>query len=360
MANHTKPALRPMLWCGAAVCLVGIFVAYRHADTKKAERTAAFSGSTMGTYYTVKVVSVPTGGDLDALERGIFEKLSRIDNLMSTYVQDSEISQFNRFDQTDWFPVSQETARVVEQALEIGRTTGGAFDITAGPLVDLWNFGPRESHEDQVPKSAALDPAKHRVGLDGLEVRISPPALRKTSPDVSVDLSGIAKGFAVDAVAEHLDRLQISNYLVDVGGELKGKGRNGQGQAWQIAIEAPVPGSRTIHRIVPVHCSAVATSGDYRNYFEADGVRYSHIIDPRSGYPVSHSLASVTLLDPSCARADALATGLMVLGPDEGFALAMELKLPVLLLVKSDGGFVEKSTPYFTSDPLLRLNTSRL
>jgi thiamine biosynthesis lipoprotein len=336
-----------MLAGGAAICLFGLFMACRHFRSATPGGTVAFSGSTMGTYYAVKVVSVPSEVDVDLLQREIAEELSAIDNLMSTYVWDSEVSRFNRFDRVDWFGVSEDTALVTQEALEVGRITGGAFDVTAGPLVELWNFGPGGRIEDQVPKSDAIDLAKRRSGPDALEVRISPPALKKARPDVSIDLSGIAKGFAVDQVAEHLDRRQMTNYLIDVGGELRGKGQNGEGRAWQVAVEAPLRGSRTIHRIVAIDGMAVATSGDYRNYYEIDGVRYSHIIDPRSGHPVSHSLASVTVLHPSCTRADALATGLMVLGPEEGLALAVKERLPVLLLVKSKSGFVEKSTPDF-------------
>jgi thiamine biosynthesis lipoprotein len=160
-------------------------------------------------------------------------------------------------------------------------------------------------------------------------------------------LSAIAKGFAVDRIAEHLERLGIRNYLVEIGGELRARGHNAQGKPWQVAIESPQAGMRAIHRVLSCDGLAMATSGDYRNFFEEHGKQYSHIIDPRLGRPVSHGLASVTVLDPSCARADALATALMVLGPDAGYELAFEEGLTVLLIVKHDGKLVEKATPSF-------------
>jgi len=305
------------------------------------------TGPTMGTQYTVKVVRRPDAVDVATLEKEVQAELDRVDALMSTYRADSELSRFNVFDHTDWFPVSPATAEVVEAAIDIGRRSGGAFDVTVGPLVNLWGFGPSKGPAQRVPSPEEIDEAKSRTGLHHIEVRTDPPAVRKHLPGVYVDLSGVAKGFAVDQVAGLLERRGLENYMVEVGGEVRAKGENLQGRPWQIGIESPVAGVRSLQRVVGLGDKAMATSGDYRNYFEADGVRYSHMIDPRTGRPIAHRLASVTVLDPSCMRADAWATALTVLGPEEGYALAEKEDLPVLLVVKGDNEFVEKATPEF-------------
>ncbi|MFH1922848.1 MAG: FAD:protein FMN transferase [Planctomycetota bacterium] len=301
----------------------------------------------MGTWFTVKVVQLPDSVDTETLKREIDAELARIDALMSTYRPDSELSRLNRFDQSGWFAVSPETAAVIDEAVKVGRLTGGAFDVTVAPLVNLWNFGPEKRTANHVPSPAEIEEAKARIGFENIEVRLTPPGVRKKRGDLSIDLSGIAKGFAVDQVADHLERRGIRNYMVDVGGEVKARGRNPSGKPWQIAIESPVTDTREIHKVLGLDGLAVATSGDYRNYFEQEGVRYCHILDPRSGRPIAHKLASVSVLGPSCTRADAWATALMVLGPEEGYNLAVEEELAALLLVKTDSSFVEKATPRF-------------
>jgi len=301
----------------------------------------------MGTWFTVKVVELPDSVDAETLKREIDAELAGIDALMSTYRPDSELSRLNRFNESDWFAVSPETAAVIDEAVEVGRLSGGAFDVTVAPLVNLWNFGPDKRTSDHVPSPAEIEEAKARIGLENIEVRLTPPGVRKKRGDLSIDLSGIAKGFAVDQVAEHIERRGIRNYMVDVGGEVKARGRNPSGKPWQIAIESPVTDTREIHKVLGLDGLAVATSGDYRNYFEQAGVRYCHILDPRSGRPITHKLASVSVLGPSCTRADAWATALMVLGPEEGYNLAVEEKLAALFLVKTGSGFVEKATPRF-------------
>lgn len=301
----------------------------------------------MGTQYTVKLVDLPASVDAATLKEEIQEKLEHIDALMSTYRPDSELSRLNAFHRIEWFSVSEETAKVIQEAVEIGRLTGGAFDVTVGPLVNLWGFGPGEKPAQSVPSPEEIDHAKSKVGLNHVEVRLSPPAVRKKHQDLYIDLSGVAKGFAVDQVAKHLEDSGIENYMVELGGEVRAKGHNDQGKPWQIVIESPLAGVRAIQRIVGLKDTGMATSGDYRNYFEVDGSRYCHIIDPGPGRPLTHKLASVTVFDPSCMRADGLATALMVLGPDAGYDLALQEKLPAFFIIKSNTGFVEKSTPQF-------------
>ncbi len=303
-----------------------------------------FAGPVMGTSYTVKVVSPPAKLGEAELKRRVEEALHAVNSLMSTYDPDSELSRFNRYQGTDWFAVSDQTRTVVAAALEIGTLSGGAFDVTVGPLVNLWGFGP-DGPANGVPPAAALAQARERVGHAKLAQRREPPALRKIRADVYVDLSAIAKGFAVDLAANSLETAGVANYLLEVGGEMRARGHNAVGGPWRVAVEKPLVGERSVQRVLELRDTAVATSGDYRNYFLADGTRFSHTIDPRSGYPVSHDLASVTVLHESAMRADALATALLVMGPEDGLEFARRADLAALLIVRSGDAFEERTTP---------------
>lgn len=323
-------------------------------------REHMFSGRAMGTYFRITLV---TRGELvqaqtETLRASVAAALERVESLMSTYRSESELSQFNAARHTDWIPVSRETALVVREAIEVGCTSGGVYDVTVGPLVNLWSFGPDHGRPAAVPSEEELARAKSRVGLDQLDVRLDPPALRKHRSDLYVDLASIAKGFGVDRVAEALDRAGLDDYCVDVGGEIRTKGCNARGIDWHIAIERPVDGDQSAAEIVPLSNLAMATSGDYRIYFEVDGVRYSHEIDPRTGWPIHHALASVTVVDPSCMRADAWATALLVAGPEAGYAMAVEHRLAACFLIKAGSGFETRWTPGFEPlSPFLPLKT---
>ena len=305
-----------------------------------------FGGATMGTTYSVKVVAPPRDIDIDRLQSGIEALLDRVNSRMSTYLEDSELSRFNASRNTGWLDASAELASVVQDAQQVSELTGGAFDITVGPLVNLWGFGPG-ARRDQAPTAESIEQAAQRVGYQQLHVRTAPPGLKKDIPDLYVDLSAIAKGYAVDLAAELLESQGVLNYLVEVGGEVRGRGHNARGIPWQIAIEKPHPGTRAVQQVIAVEDGSIATSGDYRNYFEQDGQHYAHTIDPRTGRPVKHELASVTVLSPSAMRADALATGLMVLGPEAGYALAERETLAVLFILRTGDGFVSKASAAF-------------
>ena len=298
------------------------------------------SGSPMGTYCRVTWPTRPPGISEADLRITIVTQLDRIDALMSTYKTDSEVSRFNRSRDTAWFPVSEETATVVVAALQVFEESNGAFDITVAPLVELWGFG-RRDREGGVPSPTEIQELLQTIGSQHLQARLSPPALKKDQESLQIDLSAIAKGFAVDSVARSLDDLGITNYLVDIGGEMRARGHKEQEVPWNIAIERPTALQRGIQTTLPLQDIAIATSGDYRNYFEADGKRYSHEIDPRSGQPIQHRLVSVSVLDASCMRADAWATALIILGPEEGTRLAEQASLPTFLIVKDGSNFQE-------------------
>ncbi|NIR29770.1 MAG: FAD:protein FMN transferase [Gammaproteobacteria bacterium] len=295
----------------------------------------------MGTGYSVKIAGAARR--TEGLGREIEALLDRIDGRMSTYDERSELSAFNHSASTDWIRISAETRTVIDEALRISELTDGAFDMTVGPVVNLWGFGP-DGRPRTVPSRTLIAAALERVDYRQVRTRASPPAVRKERPGVYIDLSGIAKGYAVDEIARHLERSGITDYLVDVGGELRARGRNAQGLRWRVAVETPDPDERSVYRILALDGTGVATSGDYRNYFERQGRRYSHTIDPRTGAPIEHALASVTVVHASAMRADGMATALMVLGPEAGYRLAEREKLAALFIVREKGAFVEKHT----------------
>ncbi|MXY23708.1 MAG: FAD:protein FMN transferase [Acidobacteria bacterium] len=306
--------------------------------------THRYRGDTMGTTYEVTVVADPQYNvRFPFLHAAIAMTLERIEAAMSTWRPESELSRFNLADTTDPFSVSPDTATVFQHALTVGALTGGAFDITVGPLVDAWGFGP-PGHPPAAPSAADLTRLREQVGWERLAVDAEASTIRKLTPGASVDLSALAKGYAVDQVAELLDAEGFTNYLVEVGGEVRAAGRNARGEPWRVGIERPSAGPPTVYRTVELSGQALATSGDYRNTYVLDGQRVSHTIDPRTGQPVTHALASVSVIDPLCVRADALATGLMVLGPDDGFALATEQGWPALFLVRRPDGTLEELT----------------
>lgn len=285
----------------------------------------------------------PPAGKLQA---DIAAAIARIETRMSIFDPESDISRFNAFQNNDWFPVAPETAEVAEMSIGISRETGGAFDVTVEPAVQSWGFGPRDPASKTAtakPKPETAAPIDYRK----LEVRRSPPSLRKSDPRIRVDLSAIAKGYAVDRVARLLEDRDVHNYMVEIGGELRTAGVNANGSSWTIGIEAP----RESHldRILHVTESAVATSGNYRNAYLSNGKRITHIIDPKTGIPISHAGASVTVVGRQCARVDALATALAVLGPDKGFNLAVEKGWAAYFILRRDSGWKSRMTPAFAA-----------
>lgn len=311
----------------------------------------AFSGRSMGTTYEVKVARHDLSPD-DMREVGaaIEHTLERVNALMSTWRDDSEISRFNAHTSTAPFAVDDETARVIAAALEVSRKSGGAFDVTVGPLVEAWGFGRTEI--EFVPDEEQITALRARVGWQKLSLDPSDSSLSKTVPDLEADLSALAKGYGVDAVAEALEVIGQTAYLVEIGGELRARGERLDGRPFRVAIEEPIIDDRRIHRVIELRDIAMATSGDYRNWIDVDGLRLSHTLDPRTGRPITHDLASVTVLHPQAMWADAWATALNVLGPDAGYELARREGLPAYFIVRTgEGGFESRATPAFM--PLL-------
>ena len=314
-------------------------------------RTVELGGPTMGTTWAVKVVPGPDGLPHEAiqdLDRTVRDDLARINLLMSTWDPDSELSRFNGTSSLQPVPVAPETFAVFRWAVDLAELTGGALDVTVAPLVEAWGFGTATGTAAGTLDHETLARLRDGTGVRHLQLDPDGSWVRKTRPDVQVDFSALAPGYAADRLAALIERRGHADFLVDVGGELVARGRNARGEPWQIAVERPDARGRQVERVVPLIDTAIATSGDYRNYREVDGERISHILDPRSGRPIRHRLASVTVVDPLCVRADALATALMVLGPDEGKALATRLDLAALMLVRMEtGAFDEWMSPRF-------------
>lgn len=304
------------------------------------------SGPTMGTTYNIKYLVEGDIAEPKELQSRIDELLVQLNDQMSTYKKDSELSLFNRSRSLKPFAVSAETALVVIEAIRLNKVTLGALDVTVGPLVNLWGFGP-EARPDKRPTDAELAERREIVGIDYLDVQSS--YLVKSIPELYVDLSTIAKGWGVDVVANYLESQGIHNYMVEIGGELRLKGVNSELTPWRIAIEKPsFSGERQAQLIVQPGDTAMATSGDYRNYFEEDGVRYSHIIDPTTGKPINNKVVSVTALHSSAMTADGLATGLMVLGDEKGIEIANQHDYAVYMVVKTADGYKEVYSDAFT------------
>ncbi|MDR0805604.1 MAG: FAD:protein FMN transferase [Enterobacteriaceae bacterium] len=306
------------------------------------------NGQTMGTYYSIKYIVPSDAPSKAALQKQIDVLLEQVNNQMSTYRPDSELSRFNQSRAVNQpFTVSPAIIKVINESFRINQLSHGTLDITVGPLVNLWGFGP-EAHQDQLPDEQELNKRKTWVGMDKL--KIDGNALVKLIPELYLDLSAIAKGYGVDVVAEYLQSVGIQNYLVDIGGEVRTKGTNEHNQVWRIAIEKPATGiDQSVQAVIAAGDMSVATSGDYRNYFEVNGVRYSHTIDPRTGRPITNNIVSITVLSPSCMTADGLSTALGVLGLEEGMVLAEKLNIPVMMITKSDSGFVEHYSSAFQS-----------
>lgn len=305
---------------------------------------ATLTGPTMGTSYTVKIVSA---GLIDGrpVQEIIDRELGRVNELMSTYDSESEVSRFNASRSTAPFLISRETADVVACALEVSDQTMGAFDITLAPIVNAYGFGP--AGRGEFPSDESIDALREHVGYDKLELDPERPSLRKLAPDLQIDLNAIAPGFAVDLIAAALDAAGHADFMIEIGGEVRARGRNADREAWRVGIEKPIEGERSVQRAVALDGVSLATSGDYRDYYEHDGARISHTIDGRTGQPVAHNLASVSVVHESCMWADAYATAIMALGPDDGYILAEILKLPALFILRGDAGLVERATPAF-------------
>ena len=322
----------------ACICALGLVV----AGCSRVPEPAQFSGPTMGTTYHVTVTGA---GDNDArarVQRAIDDVLQEADQHLSTYNDASEISLLNRDRTGAWQDVSPTLLAVVHEAHEASELTGGAFDITVAPLLELWDFDVTGREGDvrepfDAPSPAQIREARRSVGYDKLELRKNPrAAVRKGEPAMQLTVDGIAPGYAVDRIAAELQALGHHDFIVEIGGEVRAQGQRPEGGPWRIAIEVPQMLGRQPLVGIRVRDAAVSTSGEYRDErVDRAGQRYSHTIDPRTGRPVQGPLTSVTVIDASATRADAYATALMVMGTTAGLEWARQLRVPVLFVERT-------------------------
>ena len=304
------------------------------------------SGPTMGTYYSVKIARPPAGLSAVTLEPELIRVLDGVIAEISTYDPNSELSRLNANPSTDWIPVSQNLLTVIAEGQRIAELTNGAYDVTIGPLVNLWGFGP-ERRPDRLPTDAEIQAARERVGYHKLELRAEPPAVRKARGDLYIDLSSLGEGYGADRIVDWLESRGVTDYMVAIAGAIRAQGRNAKGRPWGIAIEQPLPEQRSVHRVLPLSGHALSTSGDYRNFFEQDGKRYSHEIDPQTGAPIDRRLGSVTVIGDVGLVVDGLATALMVLGEERGPALAEAEGIAAYFIVRESEGFKGIESPTF-------------
>ncbi|MGY6554534.1 MAG: FAD:protein FMN transferase [Wenzhouxiangella sp.] len=330
-----------LVWAG----LVLLALTLALSGCERPTEPITFSGATMGTVWTVRVTALPAGVSGPELRAQIEALLEQVNAEMSTYRPDSVITAFNQAVAGERIDLPPGFAAVLAEALYWAEMTDGAFDPTAGPLVNLWGFGPPD-RRDQMPDAADVAEARARVGWQQLGFRAGDEVLVQPG-GVFLDLSAIAKGWGVDVLAEHLLDSGVPGFLVEIGGDLRTHGRRPDGGPWRVAIERPLAGTRELHDVINVHEVAITTSGDYRNFFEADGRRFSHLIDPRTGFPIDHATVSVTAAATHASTADVMATALSILAIEQAWALATEHDLAVLWLLADGDQLLERMTPAF-------------
>ncbi|EQB2469725.1 FAD:protein FMN transferase ApbE [Klebsiella quasipneumoniae] len=332
--------------------LLGACVLFSGCDSATTPATPAstatvLDGKTMGTFWRVSVIGVDEA-KAQALRAKVQAQLDADDRLLSTWKNDSALMRFNHAADTRPWPVSEAMADIVTLSLRIGAKTDGAMDITVGPLVNLWGFGP-DKQPVATPDVQAIAAAKARTGLQHLQVinQSGRQFLQKDIPDLFVDLSTVGEGYAADHLARLMEQEGISRYLVSVGGALVSRGMNGEGKPWRVAIQKPTDRENAVQAIVDINGHGISTSGSYRNYYELDGKRISHVIDPQTGQPITHKLVSVTVIAPTALEADGWDTGLMVLGPEKAQQVVREQGLAVYMIVKEGEGFKTWMSPQF-------------
>jgi thiamine biosynthesis lipoprotein len=302
-------------------------------------------GRTMGTTYHIKFYDEQAQLSSKVLQTQIDDVLKNVNQSMSTYIDDSEINTFNRLPANQVMPISEDFRAVISESIRLGKSTN-TLDVTMGPLIDLWGFGPDKKPTNR-PSDTELTKMVEKIGVDKLI--LNEQGLSKTVDGLELSFSATAKGYGIDKVAQLLESQSITNYMVEIGGELRISGEKPNNQDWKIAIEQPdaKPGERKVHRVLSPGTNGIATSGDYRIFYEMDGEIYTHLIDPVTGMPIKHDLVSVTVLHPSAMTADGLATALTVMGMDKAQAYAEQHDLPVYLIAKSQEGLITYSSPAF-------------
>lgn len=320
------------------------------ACSDRSQQVQKIAGTTMGTRYSIQYLAMQPSPDAAEIKKAADILLNDIENKMSTYRSDSELSRLNRAPVNEWITLSPELFLVIQKALEISVLSEGAFDVTVGPLVNIWGFGPDTKAQDLPSEQQIQKILSEQVGYQYLTLDVANQSIKKQKPGY-IDLSAIVPGYGADRLADLLTSYGIENYLVDISGELRASGTKAKKQPWRIAIEKPVLSLSGDHnpfeQIIELKNTGIATSGDYRNFFIVENKLYSHTIDPKTGKPITHNLASVTVLHPSAMDADALATAFTVMGAEKAMAYAEKQKLAVFLVLREADKLEHKSSSRF-------------
>jgi len=306
-----------------------------------------FSGYAQGTTYHISYWTSQST-DAQAVKKTVDEEFARLDKLLSNYRPDSSIEQFNAVHNTEIQAVSEEIVGLVEQARIVSEASHGCYDLTVKPLFELWGF---KGDKLTPPNTATLQATLTQVGFNRLEV-IDAGHLRKQTSSLSVDLSSIAQGYSVKRVAELLEQQGITDYLVEIGGELQTRGKKPDGEPWRVALEKPVSEQRTMQKVLTINRVepfAIMTSGTYRHYFDVDGKRYSHILDAKTGIPVTHSTVSVTVIHEDPTQADAWSTALLCMGREAGIEAANKASIAALFIEQEGEAFNEYASVPLTA-----------
>ncbi len=332
-----RPGLRRLAFVSLALALTAC----------GGDEVRSFGGPTMGSTYRVQYVSGSQAPE--RLQAGVQGILDALDRAVSTYRPDSDVARFNAAPAGSCSPMPESVFRLFDYAQTLHRESGGAYDITLLPALSAWGFGPR-GRVSEHPSAAQLDALRSVVGMEHVRAETAPDGARILCKDAaaSIEFNSIAAGFAVDRITEYLRAQGVASFLIDVTGELRADGRKPDGSAWRIALEAPISNARVAERIVPLESLGVSTSGSYRNYYEENGVRYSHTLDPRTLSPVTHKLASVSVISETALEADGLSTLLMALGPEQGYDFAVRYNLAAFFVVKTDAKVEETDSRAFT------------
>ncbi|MBH0019995.1 FAD:protein FMN transferase [Pseudoalteromonas sp. SWXJ133] len=328
-----------------AFLLITLTLLLSGCGEKSESRETFIEGKTMGTTYHIKYYDEQGQLSASQLQLQIDAVLKDVNQSMSTYIEGSEINTFNRLPANQVMPISEDFRAVISESIRLGESTK-TLDVTMGPLIDLWGFGPDKKPTNR-PSDEELASMVEKIGIDKLI--LDEQGLSKTVNGLELSFSATAKGYGIDKVAQLLESHSITNYMVEIGGELRIAGEKPNNQDWKIAIEQPdaQPGERKVHRVLSPGTNGIATSGDYRIFYKMDGEIYTHLIDPVTGMPIKHDLVSVTVLHPSAMTADGLATALTVMGMEKAQAYAQQHDLPVYLIGKSNEGLVTYSSPAF-------------
>ncbi len=349
MQTQPRPVKLGMI--GRCLLLIAILAIFARVLVPEPARPGAElqwseqTGNTMGSTYRVLLgvsPGKPDGGSIGQVMMQIVAVLQETDDRLSTWNRQSELSRFNDQQTTDWVPVDMHTVQLISIAKQL-HAIDPRFDPSVAPLIDLWGFGPSAKPVSE-PAPAEIDQLLQYVGLDKLETRTDPPGLRKLEPMLRIDLSALAAGHAADRIASLLIERGVVDFYIDVAGEIVTGGHNRDGQRWRVGIAEPQVGSQAVQQVIELDSGGIATSGNYRKFVELDGKRLGHILDPTSGSPAETDLLSVTVIDPSCARADGIATLLMTMPAQEALQLANAQDWQVLMLVSRDGKVIEQTS----------------